>query len=414
MEINNDAIMEAVTEAFKDVDDEATNLSYNDSISEEEPEEKETTDEKDVVEDKDVDSSAEAVDNDTEKAEDTKETKDEKDTEGTEKAEKAENATEDKKDDVEDKKEESKEELKAPMQMKKEVVDKCWEDLPDEAKQEVIRLAQENERNYKRASEAEYNIKKSRETLKPVMGYVKSVAEESNISEDEVIRNSLDIIQHLNDNPTQTAKSMIEKGMIQFDDPVAIVNAVIRTYGLTPEAMKNYTPNQAQTNLANRVAQQTYEARQSKYVKEEDYAVEDPAQAFETYRSAHPEVEQIIANPELLDRFTKVVAIERQATPYLPHADILDKAMQYFTLPKPQAQTTQPAQSTQPAQKAEDKVVDIASKMNKVVTPKTTTPNKSNEVKALKTWNSHTFNANADSAARSAIHQAMRDLGLSD
>lgn len=408
MEINNEAIMEAVNEAFKDVDDEATNLSYDDSISEEEPEEKETTDEKDVVEDKDVDSGAETVDNDTEKAEDTK---DEKDTEG---AEKAENATEDKKDDVEDKKEESKEELKAPMQMKKEVVDKCWEDLPDEAKQEVIRLAQENERNYKRASEAEYNIKKTRETLKPVMGYVKSVAEESNISEDEVIRNSLDIIQHLNDNPTQTAKSMIEKGMIQFDDPVAIVNAVIRTYGLTPEAMKNYTPNQAQTNLANRVAQQTYEARQNKYVKEEDYAVEDPAQAFETYRSAHPEVEQIIANPELLDRFTKVVAIERQATPYLPHADILDKAMQYFTLPKPQVQTTQPAQSTQPAQKAEDKVVDIASKMNKVVTPKTTTPNKSNEVKALKTWNSSTFNANADSAARSAIHQAMRDLGLSD
>lgn len=406
MEINNDAIMEAVNEAFKDVDDEATNLSYNDSISEEEPEEKETTDEKDVVEDKDVDSGAETVDNDTEKAEDTK---DEKDTEG---AEKVENATEDKKDDVEEKKEESKEELKAPMQMKKEVVDKCWEDLPDEAKQEVIRLAQENERNYKRASEAEYNIKKTRETLKPVMGYVKSVAEESNISEDEVIRNSLDIIQHLNDNPTQTAKSMIEKGLIHFDDPVAIVNAVIRTYGLTPEAMKNYTPNQAQTNLANRVAQQTYEARQNKYVKEEDYTTEDPAEALNAYRSVHPEVEQIIANPELLDRFTKVVAIERQATPYLPHADILDKAMTYFTI-QPQAQTAVKETTSAPANE-ETKVVDVASKMNKVVTPKTSTPNKSNEVKALKSWNSHTFNANADSAARSAIHQAMRDLGLSD
>lgn len=410
--MENEALMNAVTEAFKDVTEEELDVTYNEDIQVDNTQKTTEEGEKTDVEKDEVDSTG----SDT-TADDTKEAKEAKETQKDEKSEEKTDFDDANKTDEEKSEKDEKEALKAPMQMKKEVVDKCWDSLPDEAKQEVIRLAQENERNYKRASEAEYNIKKTRDTLKPVMGYVKSVAEESKITEDEVIRNSLDIIQHLNDNPTQTAKSMIEKGMIQFDDPVAIVNAVIRTYGLTPEAMKNYSPNIAQTNLMNKVAQQTYEARQSKYIKEEDYATEDPTEAFNTYREAHPEMEAILGNPELLDRFTKVVAIERQSTPYLPHADILDKAMTYFTI-QPKAQTAVKETTSAPAQSApaneEAKVVDIASKMNKVVTPKTTTPTTSNQIKTHKTWNSSTFNGNADNAARNAIHQAMRDLGLAD
>lgn len=395
--------IDAVTEAFKDFTDE--DLTFDTSSPVEDIEEvdvtAETTEESTNEETMETVETTEAMDTDEKESSDT----DTDDEGGDEKS------NEKSKEDTEDTKKESKEgqtteSLKAPMQMKKEVVDKCWEELPLEAKQEVIRLAQENERNYKRASEAEYNIKKSREVLKPVMGYVKSVAEESHISEDEVIRNSLDIIQHLNDNPTQSAKNMIERGMILFDDPVAVVNSIIKTYGLTQESMKNYAPNQAQINLANRVAQQTYEARQNKYVKEEDYAVEDPAQAFENYRSSHPEIEGILNDPTLLDRFTKIVKVERDATPYLSHEDILNKAMEYFTFQNQPVTQQQPKEVVKP--------VNISEKMNKVVTPKVSVPTSSDEINNNREWTRNSFNSNADKSARSAIKQAMRDLGLSD
>lgn len=395
--------IDAVTEAFKDFTDE--DLTFDTSSPVEDIEEvdvtAETTEESTNEETMETVENTEVMDTDEKESSDT----DTDDEGGDEKS------NEKSKEDTEDPKKESKEgqtteSLKAPMQMKKEVVDKCWEELPLEAKQEVIRLAQENERNYKRASEAEYNIKKSREVLKPVMGYVKSVAEESHISEDEVIRNSLDIIQHLNDNLTQSAKNMIERGMILFDDPVAVVNSIIKTYGLTQESMKNYAPNQAQINLANRVAQQTYEARQNKYVKEEDYAVEDPVQALENYRSTHPEIEGILNDPTLLDRFTKIVKVERDTTPYLSHEDILNKAMEYFTFQNQPVTQLQPKEVVKP--------VNISEKMNKVVTPKVSVPTSSDEINNNREWTRNSFNSNADKSARSAIKQAMRDLGLSD
>ncbi len=215
------------------------------------------------------------------------------------------------------------EKITAPKQLKGDFVKSHWESADKETKDELIRLASENERNFERAAEAEHNAKQLRKTLQPVQGYINEVAQQSNIPENEVIRNCIDIIQKLNDSPTLTARQMIAGGIIRFEDPVAVINEIAKTYGIDTKG--DLTPRDIPANYYASNAKARYEARQAK-VKVEDTGTD----YTQEYINNTPGIQAILNNPEISDKFLHQVAMERNADPNASDIAIINKAAELF------------------------------------------------------------------------------------
>ena len=298
--------------------------------------------------------------------------------------------------------EEPKEEvLTAPTQVKGDFAKDHWESTPTEAKKEIIRLAEENEKNFRRAAEAEYNAKKRREVLKPVLGYVKQTAEQANISEDEVIRNSVDIVQALNDNPTQTACQMIAGHLVRFDDPVSVIDTIAKTYGL--KISHNYKQDNVPADynkMKQEVARQEYERRQAKYVSNEpsDDRDEERLTATTTFLEQNADLKaRMESDQDFEAAFVATVQNLVTKDPYMPYSDILNRAARQFAAAPaaPQVSTT------------------IVEKKNKVVAPKRTNPIV-NQPTTEKQWTPQNTHQQSGRAARNAVMDAMRELGLDE
>lgn len=217
------------------------------------------------------------------------------------------------------------ENVTAPKQLKGDFVKSHWESADKETKDEFIRLSSENERNFARAAEAEFNAKQMRKTLEPVQGYISEVATQSNIPENEVIRNCVDIIQKLNDNPTLTARQMIAGGIIRFEDPVAVINEIAKTYGIDTKG--DMTPRDIPANYYAANAQARYEARQAKYVKPEENNVDEYVQ---DYVNNTPGIKALLDNPETSEKFLRQIKMERAVDPNATDIAIINKAAEMF------------------------------------------------------------------------------------
>ena len=216
-------------------------------------------------------------------------------------------------------------ETTAPRQVRRDFVDSHWKDLDAETKDEFTRLSSENERNYQRAAEAEHNAKQMRKTLEPVQGYITEVATQSNIPETEVIRNCVDIIQKLNDNPTLTAAQMISNGIIRFEDPVAVINTIAKTYGIDTKG--ELTPRDIPANYYTANAQARYEARQAKYVKPEENTIDD---YVADYINNTPGIKALLDNPQVSEKFLHQIQMERAADPNASDIAVINKAAELF------------------------------------------------------------------------------------
>lgn len=287
--------------------------------------------------------------------------------------------------------------LIAPKQVAKGFATDHWTNTPREAQEEIIRLSSENERNYRRAAEAEYNAKQRNEVLKPVMGYVKQTAEVAHITEDEVIRNSLDIIQKLNDNPDITSRQMIAGGLIRFTDPVAVINEIAKTYKL--DIKHEYQDQSMPQEYYDNRSKALYDARQARYVKEEaDARQEERDTAINVFLEENQAFAQKLETDTSLNKaFTSVVGGIVSETPYLPYKDILEQAMAVF------------AQPENPVAK-----VNIEEKKAKVVSPVASKPVDTPSIKSKVAWTASNVNAESSKAAHNAVRQAMRELGLDD
>lgn len=297
-----------------------------------------------------------------------------------------------------DEPEEKPEPLVAPKQVAKGFVNDHWGDTPRAAQEEIIRLAAENERNYRRAAEAEYNAKQRNEVLKPVMGYVKQVAEQCHITDDEVIRNSLDFVQSMNDNPDITARQAIAGKHIVFSDPVAVINEIAKTYNL--DIKHDYKDQVMPQEYYDNRSRALRDARQARYVQDEvDGRVAERETAVTTFLQDNPTFAERIENDAAFNKaFTSVVSNIVAETPYLPYQDILEQAMSMFAQPEPQ-----------PVPK-----VDIEAKKAKVVAPQASKPVDTPKIKQTEAWTAANVNIQSQKAAHSAVRQAMRDLGLDD
>lgn len=291
------------------------------------------------------------------------------------------------------------EELVAPTQVRGDFAKEHWGETPNAAKKEIIRLAEENEKNYRRAAEAEYNAKRRREVLKPVMGYVKQTAEQARISEDEVIRNSMDVIQALNDNPTQTARQMIGQKMIVFDDPVAVIDTIAKTYGL--DIKHDYKANSMPDEFYKNRQSAIYNARQSRYAANEPDATDRDQErltATTEFLSANPELKARLEQDNDFNAvFLATLQQMVQKEPYVPYGEILNRAAaQFVQKPAPQMQTT------------------IVEKKAKVVAPQKSMPQVSKTPDNPTKWTPQNTNRESSAAAHNAVLDAMRSLGLDE
>ena len=308
--------------------------------------------------------------------------------------------------------EEEHEQVAAPKQLKGDFVKSHWEGLDKETKDELARLAAENERNYLRSNEAEHNAKMFRKTIEPVQGYISEVAQTSNIPESEVIRNCVNIVQSLNDNPTLTARQMIAGGLIKFEDPVAVINEIAHTYGIDVKGdMKGRDIPEGYYNSA---AQARYEARQAKYVKPEEVDT-DVQNAITDYVENTPGIKALVDSPEWSDKFIRQIQMERQADPNSSDITIINRAAELFDpmvakLNRIATKADEVMKITNADQKAELQ----AQKMQKVVAPKASNPANTEEVDAPIIWDSNNINKESAKSAEKSVREALRAMGLDD
>lgn len=296
------------------------------------------------------------------------------------------------------------EDTPAPQQLKGDFAKNKWAELDKETKDELSRLCVENERNYRRAAEAEYNAQTFREKIKPVQGYISEVAETAKITDAEVIRNCVDIVQNLNDKPDVTARQMIAGGLVRFNDPVAVIKEIARTYGvdLKGELREKDIPMSTQVDAA----RAKYEARQSRFVKQEDVDAEK-AQIINDYITNTPSINALYTNESTRDKFIRQVSMERSADPYASDITIINRAAEMFAgavqAPQPKVETP-----------AEPKPTIAEQKMAKVVAPKPSNPADVPAKAPVEEWTFENNGRKSGQAAMESVRAAMRSLGLDD
>lgn len=294
------------------------------------------------------------------------------------------------------------EHVAAPKQLKGDFAKSHWDSLDKETKDELIRLSAENERNYLRSNEAEHNAKMFRKTIEPVQGYISEVAQTSNIPESEVIRNCVNIVQSLNDSPTLTARQMIAGGLIRFEDPVAVINEIARTYGIDTKGELKARDIPADYYAS--AAQGRYEARQAKYVKPEAPDA-DVQNAIMDYVENTPGIKALTEDPELSEKFIRQVHMERQADPNSSDITIINRAAELFE----QALAAKKPATVAPV------IENVAEKkMSKVVAPKASNPANNEDVDAPIIWDSNNINRESAKSAEKSVKDALRAMGLDD
>lgn len=291
--------------------------------------------------------------------------------------------------------------IAAPKQLKGDFAKSHWDSLDKETKEELTRLSAENERNYLRSNEAEHNAKMFRKVMEPVQGYVSEVAQQSNIPENEVIRNCVNIVQSLNDNPTLTARQMIAGGLIKFEDPVAVINEIARTYNI--DVKGDMQTRDIPDGYYNSAAQAKYEARQAKYVKPEE-ADTDVQAAIIDYVQNTPGIKALVDDPELSEKFLHQITMERNADPNSSDITIINRAAELFEY------------ALQKKQQPEAPVVEniAEKKMAKVVAPKASNPANVEEPDAPIIWDSTNINKESAKSAEKSVKEALRAMGLDD
>lgn len=288
-----------------------------------------------------------------------------------------------------------------PQQLKGDFAKNKWAGLDKETQDELSRLCVENERNYRRAAEAEYKNRDLREKIKPVQGYISEVAEGAKITDADVIRNCVEIIQNLNDKPDLTARQMIASDMIAFADPVSVINQIAQRYGI--DLKGEMRPRDIPVSTQVDAARAKYEARQSKYVPQTDAEAENIDAVME-YVNSVPHIKALNDSDATHDKFLRQVRMERTMDPYASDITIINRAADMFP-------TITPA----PVAPAEPTPSLAEQKLAKVVAPKASNPVETAPVdKKPEEWTPENVSKKSAEAATSAVRAAMRSLGLDE
>ena len=208
------------------------------------------------------------------------------------------------------------------------------------------------------------------------------------------------MVQNLNDNPDLTAQQMIAADIIRFTDPVSVIKIIAQKYGL--DLKGELTPSNIPPQMQADAARAKYEARQSKYVKPEDVEAERE-KAINEYVQSVPSIKALLENESIKDRFIRQISMERGQDPYASDITIINRAAELFEQRAPVQQQPQEAKPTL-----------AETKLNKVVTPKASTPAEVAAERKPDEWTPENASAKSREAAERSVRAAMRSMGLDD
>ena len=114
---------------------------------------------------------------------------------------------------------------------------KDWDKIPDEARKAMLKLANDADRFANTVKENQRAVSERNKELGTAIGYIKHTAKTANISENQVIKNVVDWVQAVEDNPDATMNAYIGN-VIKVRDPVTLINTIMQRYNITEEQLK--------------------------------------------------------------------------------------------------------------------------------------------------------------------------------
>ena len=252
---------------------------------------------------------------------------------------------------------------------------KEWKNLPDSVKTTLVRNAQDADRFASKYKENQSSEQKRREELGSANAYIKQTARNANISENQVIKNVVDWVAAVEDNPDATLNQAIGT-VLKVKDPITLINTVMQRYGISEEQLKapRQFSEQQRIDYEIREAQNRRQQERTQFynsVANEDAVVEEAREAVEDFKYTHPEAVSLLDDV----KFNRIVALERSESPDKSAREVLESAYAFFN---DYQQRTQPA-APAPVVEQPKPAVDLNKKLQAVSmksTPNTATEEK--------------------------------------
>lgn len=234
----------------------------------------------------------------------------------------------------EDSKEKSEEELKQfatenniPKSISLNVV-KDWDKIPDEARKAMLKLANDADRFANTVKENQRAVSERNKELGTAIGYIKHTAKAANISENQVIKNVVDWVQAVEDNPDATMNAYIGN-VIKVRDPITLINTIMQRYQITEEQLKTPLSFNDRQKIDYQIQEgvrqkQAERAKQYDEATSEEQAMAEINSAMEEFGLTH---DQSLFND---DKFIKIVQLERTNNQDKPALQVLEDSYAFF------------------------------------------------------------------------------------
>lgn len=305
----------------------------------------------------------------------------------------------------EDSKEKSEEELKLfatenniPKSISLNVV-KDWDKIPDEARKAMLKLANDADRFANTVKENQRAVSERNKELGTAIGYIKHTAKTANISENQVIKNVVDWVQAVEDNPDATMNAYIGN-VIKVRDPITLINTIMQRYQITEEQLKTPLSFNDRQKIDYQIQEgvrqkQAERAKQYSEATSEEQAMAEINSAMEEFGLTH---DQSLFNDE---KFIKIVQLERTNNQDKPALQVLEDSYAFFQ------QIQQPTQNkAAPVQQpvvAKPQPVSIEKKMQAASLKGT--PNAGSETEKAVDYNPSNINQTIADLKRRVAHR---------
>lgn len=303
----------------------------------------------------------------------------------------------------EDSKEKSEEELKQfatenniPKSISLNVV-KDWDKIPDEAKKAMLKLANDADRFANTVKENQRAVSERNKELGTAIGYIKHTAKTANISENQVIKNVVDWVQAVEDNPDATMNAYIGN-VIKVRDPITLINTIMQRYQITEEQLKTPLSFNDRQKIDYQIQEgvrqkQAERAKQYNEATSEEQAMVEINNAMEEFGLTH---DQSLFND---DKFIKIVQLERTNNQDKPALQVLEDSYAFFQ----QIQQPKVAAPVETKEVAKPQPVSIEKKMQAVSLKGT--PNAGTETEKAVDYNPSNINQTIADLKRRVAHR---------
>ena len=382
----------------------ATELSQkvNEKLEELKKQEEETATEEAV----EKESSEEVVEKDSstnkEESSDAKEIVDDNKDIATSKQDSKESEESEESSNEEDSKEKSEEELKLfatenniPKSISLNVV-KDWDKIPDEARKAMLKLANDADRFANTVKENQRAVSERNKELGTAIGYIKHTAKTANISENQVIKNVVDWVQAVEDNPDATMNAYIGN-VIKVRDPITLINTIMQRYQITEEQLKTPLSFNDRQKIDYQIQEgvrqkQAERAKQYSEATSEEQAMAEINSAMEEFGLTH---DQSLFNDE---KFIKIVQLERTNNQDKPALQVLEDSYAFFQqIQQPKAAPVQQPVVAKPQPVSIEKKMQAASLKG--------TPNAGSETEKAVDYNPSNINQTIADLKRRVAHR---------